>query len=406
MAINKIISWILIFLYLCIPYLPLFGEIDRIASQWTFLSVLNFLTLIFITFRIKLFELKNILLSNFTLFYGLFLLFSIISMINATNLTESFVEFFRYFSVFLLIILLPFLVTKFENYKTIIFFMVFYSLIDVLGIFLQYNTDLPLIGFTGNKNIASASLIIKSNAILFLCSKYKNIFSRIFVFIFTLCTYSVIFLIGSKAGFLSSIIVMILLLVFATIKKLKSKFNLIIVFSILCAILISSISNKTIQNNIEDTVNITNDTGSTDRLRYYGQAFQAFIEYPLTGIGIGNWKIYSIKYDSRTMNNYVVQYHTHNDYIQFFAEIGIGAIFYVLFIVYFFIVIVRLFKLHEKIDEDSIAILMISILGYCIYLIDSNLNFPAARVVMQINLASILALLLSIKHKNIQIENN
>ena len=166
-------------------------------------------------------------------------------------------------------------------------------------------------------------------------------------------------------------------------------------------------SNKNTVINRASSISLSTTDGSVNqRLRYYKQGLNQFTKTPLLGIGIGNWKIYSIKYDSRTMNNYVVQYHTHNDYIQFFAEIGIGAIFYVLFIVYFFIVIVRLFKLHEKIDEDSIAILMISILGYCIYLIDSNLNFPAARVVMQINLASILALLLSIKHKNIQIENN
>ncbi len=404
MKMNKVISRVLIFLYLCIPYLPLFGEIDRIASQWTFLSAVNFLSLVFISFNIKHFNFNQILFSKPIIFFSLFLLFSIVSMLKSINLTESSVEFFRYFTVFLLIILLPTLVSRFDNYKLLIFLLIFYSVIDILGILLQNSTNLPLIGFTGNKNIASASLIIKSNAILFICYKYKNTYSRFFGFVFMCMAYSVVFLIGSKAGFLSSIIIITILGVIGLIKKFDFRLNLILIFSILIAMLLSNSLNRNIERNISDTINITNDQGSTDRLKYYSQAFQAFIENPISGIGIGNWKIYSIKYDSKTMNNYIVQYHTHNDYIQLFAETGFfGGIFYVLFIVSFLLIIRELYNKWIILNEDLRILLLVSFLGYIIYLIDSNLNFPAARVIMQINLSSILALLISSK---LAINNN
>ena len=104
------------------------------------------------------------------------------------------------------------------------------------------------------------------------------------------------------------------------------------------------------------------------------------------------------------MNNYVVQYHTHNDYIQLFAETGFfGGIFYVLFIFSFLLTIRELYNKWTILNKDLRILLLISFLSYAIYLIDSNLNFPAARVVMQINLSSILALLLSSKS---EINNN
>ena len=43
---------------------------------------------------------------------------------------------------------------------------------------------------------------------------------------------------------------------------------------------------------------------------------------------IGNWKIISIKYDSENIQNYIIPYNAHNDFLEAFAETGIfGFIF-------------------------------------------------------------------------------
>ena len=47
------------------------------------------------------------------------------------------------------------------------------------------------------------------------------------------------------------------------------------------------------------------------------------ISNPIFGVGLGNWKLKSIDYDSRDIVGYVVPYHAHSDFIQLGAELGI-----------------------------------------------------------------------------------
>jgi len=393
MKFNIVFSRILIFLFLGIPYLPLFGEIDRIGSQWAILSGINFLGLVFIYFR-DLEKLKINITNKLFLFFFLFLLYGLISITKSVNPAESFVEFFRHFSVLITLLIFTSLSQFKSNIPYLVSLLILFSVIDILGISLQNNTGLPLIGFTGNKNIASASLLIKSNAILFLLYRYKNIFVKIFTFIFLVATYITVLIIGSKAGVVTLLIISLTLTIAFFFKRKNFNLNYIPIAAIIISIVVSNAINNNFSNAVNDTVNYKNDQGSTDRLRYYKQASQAFFENPFLGIGLGNWKIHATKYDSSDMNEYVVQYHSHNDYMQFLAEIGVGAIFYVLFIFYVFITLLKSFFYNKTIEEGRFSLMLIAFLGCLVYFIDSNLNFPAARVVMQLNLASMVALII------------
>lgn len=395
MFLKKIISRVLIFLIVAIPYLPLFGEIDRIASQWAILSGISFISIL-ILFIYNEIDNPKILYSRPIIYYSLFLLFGLISFTSSINLVESLVEFFRYLSVLLLLIVLPTLTIRFNNSYFLIILLLFFSVIDIIGIFLQNNYGLPLIGFTGNKNIASASLILKSNSILFLLYKYNNIYIKIFSYIFLTLTYIVILLIGSKAGVITSIIINLIILLIFILFHQKFQKNLIYILAFITSILVSNLYNSNFQTALTDTVNYTNDPGSTDRLKYYTQALQSFTESPFFGVGLGNWKIKATKYDSNEMNEYIVQYHTHNDYLQLLAEVGIGVIFYILFIISIFKILYVILKRENILFSNQSSIFILTFLGIVVYFIDSNLNFPAARVVMQINLASILAIIISL----------
>jgi len=256
-----------------------------------------------------------------------------------------------------------------------------------------------LIGFTGNKNIASASLLMKSNFLLYIIYRYDNIFSNILAIILLCSSYIVVLLIGSKAGLLSIFLIFIILLITIIFKREIFKKNLIAIIPIILSIFLFTIGTETGEKNVLDGINqssLSKDDGITDRLRYYSQATESFFESPLLGIGLGNWKINSIKYDSPFMNNYIVQYHTHNDYIQLLAETGIGAVFYLLFILSIGFKIFKQFKNLDNQTSNYKSIWLISVLCFLIYFIDSNLNFPAARVVMQLNLASLIAVLISL----------
>ena len=319
-------------------------------------------------------------------------------MIKSVNLTESSVEFFRYFSVLMALIILPNLVLKHNSLAFLISCLLIFCLIDIIGIFLQSSQGLPLIGFTGNKNIASASLILKSNFVLYLMYRYKNIYIKILSFIILFFSFSAVLLIGSKAGVLTIIIITSLLFIFSFFKKPFLYSNYILIFAFISAVLFSSSQNDNFQNAINDTVNYTNDSGSTDRIKYCGQAIKTFKQNPFLGIGFGNWKIYSSKYDSIEMKDYIVQYHTHNDHIQILAETGIfGAVLYLIFFISIFIILIKyLMKFHEENNIKNFQIFLICLLSIIVYFIDSNLNFPAARVVMQLNLVSIIALILTV----------
>ena len=48
------------------------------------------------------------------------------------------------------------------------------------------------------------------------------------------------------------------------------------------------------------------DDSINERLNYYSHSLESISENPLFGIGIGNWKIWSIKYDSMNIENYII----------------------------------------------------------------------------------------------------
>ena len=77
------------------------------------------------------------------------------------------------------------------------------------------------------------------------------------------------------------------------------------------------------------------ERGSNSRLKYYSDAFDSVKQNPITGVGIGNWKINSIDKGKRHIEGYIVPYHAHNDYIQILAETGVfGLISYVFIFIF------------------------------------------------------------------------
>ena len=378
-------SRILIFLYLVIPYLPLFGEIDRIASQWFFISVLNFISMGFIFYSTQDTFIES-LKEKHHLAYLIFLICAIISAFFAFNYTESLVEIFRYSSVYLGIILFYHHVKRTEsnlNYLMIIIFI--FMIIEASGLIFQTFNGLPTIGFTGNKNIASASLMFKISFGYYMLYKFNNVFAQFMIYcVLTIC-YLQVFIVGSKAGILSVIITTMLFISYSFLNIKKNYITLFGVFSALTASVLNFMLNNNIGNAVYSAMNYTIEAGNTDRLRYYGQAISAFLENPFFGIGVGNWKIYSVLVDAPFMKNYIVQYHAHNDYLQLLAEVGlVGALFYLAFVLGIFY---KSLKYITNGKNQKLFILSICCLSaITVYLIDSNLNFPAARIIMQLNL--------------------
>ena len=130
----------------------------------------------------------------------------------------------------------------------------------------------------------------------------------------------------------------------------------------------------------------TQDGSVNQRLRYYKQGLGHFIDNPIIGVGIGNWKLKSIDYDKKNIYGFIIPYHAHNDFIQLGVELGFfGLLFYVLFIIYS---IKNLFKMN--LFNNHINILLMG--SFLVYLLDSMLNFPIARPISQLFLITFLCL--------------
>lgn len=388
-----IVYYILIFLYLAITYMPLFGEIDRIGSQSLSLSVVNILSIGSILLKkdhdvlldkIKIQEIK---------YFAIFILFVLVSSIKAINYSEFFIEFFRTINFFFGLIFFMTLSKKISN-DYIVFLVVFFCLLDVLGLFAQSIQNLPTIGFTANKNIAAFSLAIKMNYVFYLLNKYNSIIIKFFLFaIYGLGIFSLLS-INSKGGILISLISLIYYFFFSLL-KFKSNWDLIMNTSIiiLLTIVINFSSNLakntflTIQNS---SSNFFLEQGNQDRISYYKQVFSSFKENPILGVGHGNWKIASIKFDGLRMRDYIVQYYTHNDFLQVLAEVGLfGLLFYILF---FTSILKKLFRnIFKNIYSNNIFLFLG--MAFLTYIADALINFPASRIVSQINLIVLISLI-------------
>ena len=70
------------------------------------------------------------------------------------------------------------------------------------------------------------------------------------------------------------------------------------------------------------------------------QPSKSFLDNPILGIGVGNWEIESVKYDRKEMDDYIVPYHAHNDYLEILAESGIPALIFYFGVLFFMIFII------------------------------------------------------------------
>ena len=133
------------------------------------------------------------------------------------------------------------------------------------------------------------------------------------------------------------------------------------------------------------------ERGSNSRLAYWSDAIQGILDYPLFGVGIGNWKLFSVAYGKRYIDAYIVPHHAHNDFLQMAAEIGIiGGIIFITIPLY---VIYSIYKNYIKNNSKNINYQMIFILlAVIVYCADSSLNFPISRPIQSATFFTLIAI--------------
>ena len=391
------------------------GSYDRIVPQILVLSSLNLISFSYLFLKYSITDLYNLLRKKtIILLYLGFIIISGISILIANNKAESLITFSTYLTFFFSLISI-FLIVKKHKLDIINFFLVFCLgslIIDSLYILYTLVQDIIIDGntfsrsnsyrgFTGNINITAFMLTMKSPVIIyFLFKDQKNKLKVLLLAIILLMVVISIFILLSRGAFIAFAISTFLLILYFFIKSNNRKFFIsTIYFVIILAgyFISSSFINSKGTNIINDRVSSISidraDESIDERLRFYSAAVKSISKNPILGIGIGNWKIETIRYDAKNLVGYRVPNHAHNDFLQVAAESGlIALVFFLGFIFYPFI-----FYLKNKLYKESNDVFFIVLIMMTVYIIDSMLNFPISRPVSHIFLVFMLIVVIKLK---------
>ncbi len=395
--------------YLLVFIVPMFGSIDKAFVQYLAGSIVS---LIHFVYNYKNGYVKNIYTIPI-IALTLFILLAFISISYSFNISSSIIEFSRLFTTFFILLNCYFsLLNNKKDLKFIFLVIAFAALLEIGAVLLNFVEFYRLAvfekigrvgiynGFAGNINIAGFSILMKLMFLLYYSEKNtKNWIRSILIIILTLGFFTIA-LTGSRGALLSIWVSLILLITISLIRyfKTKNKSDYLRIFNFIIPFGISTI----ITELIFDTLRVSYRTGqifirgSDSRIEYWKDAIQAFIDYPLTGLGIGSWKIFSISYGSDNMRDYVVPYHAHNDFLQILTELGVfgGILALIIMTVPLYYLLKRtITDINSKNSSLPIYILLL----FIIYLIDSLLNFPIARPIQAFTFALIIAVI-SVKY--------
>ena len=391
---------------------------DRIVPQILVLSSLNLISFSYLILKYSITDLYNLLRKkNTILLYLGFIIVSGISIIVANNKPESFITFSTYLTFFFSLISI-FLIVKKQKLDIINIFLVFCLgslVVDSLYILSLLFENIIIDGnaftrsniyrgFTANINISAFMLTMKSPVIIyFLYIHQKNKLKVCLLTLVLLVVVISIFILLSRGAFIAFAISTFLLILYFFIKSSNRKFIIPIIY--LSVILVgyfisSSIVNSQDSNIINERVSSISidreDESIDERLRFYSAAIKSISKNPFLGIGIGNWKIETIRYDAKNLVGYRVPNHAHNDFLQVAAESGILAlIFYLGFIIYPYI-----FYLKNNIYKESDHVFYLILIMISVYIIDSMLNFPISRPVSHIFLVFMLIVFMKLREAN------
>ena len=389
-------------LYLCIGFIPNWQAVDKIAPQWLCMSILNLVSLFYFFYNRKKLSLAISMSINASLSitYIGFILWAFGSLLYAINPTEVLVNISRQVNTLLMFLSVTMFLFPLKNKLRFIPWAI--SIILVFEIYAVLKEALEMIntsgfinsgllkGVTANRNITAFSIAIKIPFLLFLISFIKKSSLKWLLALVLCLVFIGLSMIQSRASFIAigltlfSYIILNIVLYLKANKKSSQLFEIgYFIIPLLVAILINQ---TTLSNKGADaisraaTISIsTNDGSVNQRLRYYEDVLTHLLSNPILGVGLGNWKLKSIDYDSKDIVGYVVPYHAHSDFIQLGAELGIiGFLLYLgifIWALYYGYILIRYSKL--SITEKVFIFLLLTALG--VYSIDANLNFPIAR---------------------------
>lgn len=399
---DKHTLWVLVIYLFCIlsnDFLYSRQYQDQHGLHWLVLSLINIFASIYIFTEKEYSKLfSNILKSPIIWGFSLFFILCAISSIFAINPIESLTDLPKLFTVLLTIINMSILFgsakKSFQIAAYLVTVITFIQTLFVLAdIHINGTSILSAIKFTtGNKNIFSISLVIKLCFIIYTFFYSKNIYLKSIILLTFGLTTHLIALSFARTALLATLGVMVISCVGKFIIDKKHNINQNIIH-FLALVLIGIVSFSMVEDNSAQK-RLANTYKKGDiRTEYWKNAFEIIKEHPFTGVGYGNYKLYTTNYIKYIQKDGVFSVHPHNDFVFIAAETGVPNL-----IIYIGIFGIAVFILAKKTltktNESRLKYVIVGA-GIFAYLVDTMFNFPHERPIMQMLLAILLACTIS-----------
>ena len=418
----KLIAKVYLILLSLTPYVPSFNTIDSNAAEWFYLSLLNIVFLVLLIFfrKSKIFQVK----SKIFLFFLLFFVFAFFSSFFALNQTESFVRLSDIGVILISLYLIYFFIENNTiSLKFLILLLSFTLIIDISGTLYQFifffsdrlydfNNAMAIKGFYSNKNITAVAIGLKIPILLFLLNYYNKRIIKILVISIASISFMTLYLLSARALFLSyfvSISIVLFLIFYRIIKydeNVSSSFKpflplfLSLILGYIVFINLNTAENLGINYRFETVAKGIDDESINQRVTFYSHAIESISNNFFLGVGIGNWKIYSVKYWANEMPSYIVPKHVHNDFLEIFAETGFFG--FSAYFLFFLFIIIKLLRIFVNTFNSNLPILnSVILISFIVILIDTNLNFPLDRPAIQAYFIIYIAILEKFVKENI-----
>tara|TARA_B100001939_G_C16939541_1_gene617714 strand:- start:1311 stop:2594 length:1284 start_codon:yes stop_codon:yes gene_type:complete len=415
--IIKSLSKVYFSLLILSPLVPRLNSADVIAADYVALSIIAIFGILILISKGEISSSKNLIFTLPLTLICSFLLICLLSILFSLNKIESFVSLIKIF----VIVVHLYLFYALKIYKTLS--LNFILLLCSILLFLElahsllplYNEILPvrnyeyrfskfLTGIAGNRNITAASIVLKMPLVMLYIFRLNNKYQKYILVTILIFALLSLFFLSSRAALLSLFLGLIFyyshtIFEFTTNKSLKFFLNRIALIPIIVFASYLYFSSNIVDNDrssIQSRISSisSTDESATQRLRFYRQGFEYFINNPIKPVGLGNWKLYSIKLDKENINSYIIPYVVHNDFIEILMETSLLG--FILYSGFFMVLIYMIYGLYikQKDFKTKTEILFVGIALLC-YLVDANLNFPLYRPLMQVNLLLVIIIILS-----------
>ena len=398
---SNFLPSLFIIAFLLVGFVPNLSAVDKIAPQWLYLSILNFVSGIYLFYNRKSFSYRffSVLSSGMGICYISFVLWAFLSYFYAINPTEVLVNIVRHFNTLFMLLSLAIFLYNIRNKNRLVSFAIMVILsIEVYAVLIQFfemynSTGIinsgELKGVTANRNITAFSIAIKLPYVLYLIFvSRKFLFKFLYSFLIFLGLFC-LSIIESRASFLAAGVIGVLLflwLAYLSYKEKSLKHSLLNLYY-LTPMVFAIIANQSYTSekgadalSRAATISFSTQDGSVNqRLRYYEDVLTHIMNNPILGVGIGNWKLTSIDYDKKDISGYIVPYHAHSDFIQLGAELGFIGFFLYLFVFIFGAYYIYIILFRSNLNSEAKLFIMMLACSLGVYGIDANLNFPIAR---------------------------